>query len=69
MAFLWRLIDPVAALRQVSYLLWVIFAAVLNASVWWMKKQKRTNVHFLVAIQFSMCYTCITSSERPIDRE
>ncbi|MBS5670105.1 MAG: tryptophan-rich sensory protein [Clostridium sp.] len=35
-----------AALRQVSYLLWVIFAAVLNASVWWMKKQKTNKCSF-----------------------
>lgn len=41
-----------AALRQVPYLLWVIFAALLNASVWWMKKQKRTNVHFSLQYNF-----------------
>ena len=38
MILVWRLIDPVAAWLQIPYLLWVIFAAVLNASVWWMKK-------------------------------
>ena len=38
MILVWRLIDSVAALLQVPYFLWVIFAAVLNASVWWMKK-------------------------------
>ena len=32
--------------RQVPYLLWVIFAAVLNASVWWMKKQKTNKCSF-----------------------
>lgn len=37
MIFVWKSIDPVAAWLQIPYLLWVSFAAILNASVWWIK--------------------------------
>ena len=33
------------------------------------EKIETNKCSFFVAIQFSMCYTCITSSERPMDRE
>lgn len=36
MIFFFRKVSPTAAYLQIPYLLWVSFASVLNASIWWL---------------------------------